>query len=104
MLSKVSEFLGKKKRVPPQEGLWLMHTEEIIETIARYNSNELLEVMEKLVSFWKKGVFIGSPKRLFESFRLIPNEEERLKVKRKFQKWYNSIRKLDPKIERVNWN
>lgn len=104
MLSKISEFLEKKKRVRPQEGLWLMYTEEIIETIARHNSNELLEAMEKLVSFWKKGAFIGSPKRLFRSFRLIPNEKQRTKVKKEFQKWYNSMRRLNPKIEKIDWD
>ncbi len=104
MLSKISEFLKKKKRVQLQDGLWLTHTEEIIEALAIYNPNELLEAMEKLVSFWKKGIFIGSPKRLFESFRLIPNEEQRADVKGKFKIWYSSMSKLNPKIEKVNWD
>jgi len=104
MLSKISEFIEKSKRTQLQGGLWLMHTEVIIETLARYNSNELLEVMKKLVSFWKEGVFIGSPKRLFENFKLIPNEEQRIKVKGEFQKWYNSMRKLNPKIEKIDWD
>jgi len=104
MLSKISEFIEKSERAQLQGGLWLMYTEEIIEALARYNSDELLEAMKKLVSFWKKGTFIGSPKRLFESFKLIPNEEERVEVKREFQKWYNSMKKFNPKIEKVDWD
>ena len=104
MLSKISEFIEKSKRTQIQGGLWLMHTEVIIETLARYNSNELLEVMKKLVSFWKEGVFIGSPKGLFENFKLIPNEKQRTRVKGEFQKWYNSMRKINPKIEKIDWD
>jgi len=104
MLSKISEFIEKSERAQLQGGLWLMYTEEIIEALARYNSDELLEAMKKLVSFWKKGTFIGSPKRLFESFKLIPNEEQRARVKREFQKWYDLMRKFNPKIEKVEWD
>jgi hypothetical protein len=38
------------------------------------------------------------------STSLITNEEQRVEVKRKFQKWYNSMRRLDHRIERVSWN
>lgn len=103
MLSKISEFVEKTKLKQSQR-VWLMHTDKIIEALARYNLKELLEVMEKLVFLWKKGVFVGSPKRLFESFKLISNEEQRVEFKRKFQKWYNSMRKLNPKIEKVSWD
>lgn len=104
MLSKISEFVEQSKQIQLQGDLWLMDTGEILETVAKYNSNELLEVMEKLISFWKKGAFIGSPKRLFESFRSVSNEEQKTEVKRKFQKWYNLMRKLNPKIEKVDWD
>jgi hypothetical protein len=103
MLSKVSDFAEYTEKSQLQAGLWLMYTEEIVETIARYSPNELLEIMEKLVSLWEKGVFIGSPKRLFESYKLVSAENQRIETKKRFQKWYNSMRRLNPKIERVNW-
>jgi hypothetical protein len=102
MLSKISEFINETKRIPCQGGIWLMYTEEIIESLARYNSDELLEVMEKLIYLWKKGAFIGNLKRLFESFRLVPKEEQRAKVKRNFKKWYDLMKKHNPKIEKIS--
>ncbi len=104
MLYKVSDFTKHTERLQLQSGLWLIYTEEIVEKIAKYNPNELLEIMGKLVSFWKKGCFVGSPKRLFESFRMISDKEKRIEVKRKFQRWYNSMRKLNPNIEKVEWD
>lgn len=104
MLSKVSDFAEHTEKLQLQGGLWLMYTEEIVETIAKHNPNELLEIMEKLVSVWGKGVFIGSPKRLFESYKLVSVESQRIEIKKKFQKWYNSMRKLNSKIEKVDWD
>jgi len=104
MLSKVSDFAEHTGKLQLQAGLWLIYTEEIVETIARYSQNELLEIMGKLVSLWEKGVFIGSPKRLFESYKLVSAENQRIETKKKFQKWYNSMRRLNPKIERVDWD
>jgi hypothetical protein len=117
MLSKISDFsenivklklqnnlesINLKKRA--KSGLWLIHTEEIVEVIARHNSNELLKIMRILVSLWKKGSYIGSPKRLFESYKLVPIESLKIEIKKIFQKWYNSIKKLNPKIEEVDWD
>ncbi len=104
MLSKISDFAKHTEKLQFQGGLWLMYTEEIVEAIAKHNSNELLGIMEKLVSFWGKGIFIGSPKRLFESYKLVSDEKLRIDIKKKFQKWYDVMRKLNPKIEKVEWD
>jgi len=104
MLSRISEFVDQKNQLQALGGLWLMSTEKTVQAIANHSSNELLEVMEKLVSFWEKGVFIGSPKRLFETFRLVSDKNQRVKIKRKFQKWYDLMKSLNPKLEKVNWN
>jgi len=104
MLSSISKFLERRQNLQVQGGLWLMATEEIVEKIAKLKPEDLLEIMRTLVDFWKRGVFIGSPKRLFESFKLLPDKEERRKVKKEFQKWYNSMKRMNPKIEKVNWD
>jgi len=104
MLSKVSDFMKHTEKLQLQGGLWLMYTEEIVETIAKHNPNELLGIMKKLVAFWEKGVFIGSPKRLFESYKLMSVENQKIDSRKKFQKWYSSMRELNPKIEKVDWD
>ncbi|MFX0203838.1 MAG: hypothetical protein ACFFCW_47675 [Candidatus Hodarchaeota archaeon] len=104
MLFQISEFVDQKNQLQALGGLWLMSAEKIVQVIANHNPDELLEVMEKLVSLWKKGVVIGSPKRLFETFRLVSDRNQATKIKRRFQKWYNLMKRLNPKLEKVNWN
>lgn len=104
LLSKVSDFAKHTEKLQLQGGLWLMYTEEIVETIAKHKPSELLDIMEKLVSFWGKGVFIGSPKRLLESYKLVSAESQRIEAKKKFQKLYKAMRKLNPKLENVDWD
>lgn len=104
MLSQISKFLAKKKHIHPWEGLWLMSTEEVVEAIVRHNPDEVLEIMEKLVSAWKKLAFIGNPKRLFESYKLISDNEQKLKIKKKFQEWHRSMKKLNPRLEKIDWD
>lgn len=102
MLSKVSDFAKRTKKLQFQGGLWFMYTEEIVETIAKQNPSELLGIIEKLVSFSGKGIYIGNIKRLFESYKLVSNETQRIETKKKFQKWYNAMKRFNPKIERID--
>lgn len=103
LLFNISKFVEQKKNLQTQDGLLLMSTEEIVEEIAKSKFNDLLEVMKTLVDLWKKALIISSPKRLFESFKLIKNEKKQKKVKKEFKKLYKSMKKIDPKIERVDW-
>lgn len=103
LLLNISKFVEQKQNLQTQGGLWLMSTEEIVEEIANSKPNDLLEVMKTLVDLWKKALIISSPERLFESFKLIPNEKKQKKVKKEFKKLYKSMKKIDPKIERVDW-
>lgn len=104
MLSKIYDFANHTKKLKLHGGLWLMYTEEIVEAIAKHNPNELVEVMKELVSLWKKGIFVGSPKRLFESYKLVSVKRQRIDTKKIFHKLYNSMRKLNPKIEMIDWD
>lgn len=104
MLSKVSDFAEHTEKLQLKAGLWLMYTEEIVETIARYSPNELLWIIEKLVYLWKQGFFIGSPKKLFESYKLISAENQRIETKKNFKKLYDAMKKLEPKTEKVSWS
>lgn len=102
MLSQISKSLSRRKPLPG-DGLWLMYTEEIVEAIASFSPCDLKEIMGRLVNLWKNGAFIGSPKKLFETFKLVVNKKQRQKIKKKFQKWYDSMKKLNPRLEKVDW-
>ena len=104
MLSKISDFVENARKPQLKGGLWLMYTEEIVKIIAEHNPSELLEIMGKLVSLWTKGVPIGSLNKLFENYKLISAKSQRIEIKKKFQKLYNSMRRYNPKIERIDWS
>jgi hypothetical protein len=98
MLDQISRLVDSEK-----QNVWLRSTEEVIEAVAEHKPNELLEVMEKLLHLWTKGVFIGSHKRLFETFRLVLDEKQKEEIKRKFQEWHVSMKSLNPKLEPVDF-
>jgi len=104
MLEQISKFVRSNRQLQKQGGLWLMSTKEIIKAVAKESPNELLELTEKLVNLWKKGVFIGDLKEVFGTFKLIPDKNLRTKAKRKFQEWYKSMKKLNPKLVKVEWD
>ena len=102
MLSQISKFISQKKQLQA-DGLWLMYTEEIVEAIASYSPYDLQEIIKSLVNLWKNRVFIGSPKKLFETFKLVANKKQKQEIKKRFQKWYDSMKQLNPKLEKVDW-
>jgi len=103
LLDQLSRFIDSKKQLNIRGGLWLVSTEEVMMAVAKHRPNELTKLMEKLVYLWKKGVFVGSPKRLFETFGLVSDYNQKTEIKGKFQEWYNLMKKLNPKLEKVNW-
>lgn len=101
LLDQILKFVHLEKKPQIQGHIWF--AEEIVEASAEGNPKELPEIMKKLVNLWKEGTVIGSPKRLFESFRRVSDKNQRAEVKREFRKWYNSMKKLNPKLEKVDW-
>jgi len=103
MLSRISKYLESAE---PQNQiiLWLHHTEEIIEVIATYRPVELLPIVKNLVDFWKERVYIGSPKEIFGSYKLISDEKLKNDIKKEFQILYNSMKKIHPGLEEVTWD
>ncbi|MBW2044709.1 MAG: hypothetical protein JRI96_07455 [Deltaproteobacteria bacterium] len=101
LLDQISDYLLKKDR---QEGVpWLVSTEEVITLIAKQKSGELVSVMGKLVDFWMKNTYIGNPKPLFESYKLVSDVNTREEIKRKFKIYYKSMKKENPRLKEVNW-
>jgi hypothetical protein len=103
MLSRISKYL-ESAEPQNQIDLWLQHTEEIIEVLATYRPVELLAIVKILVDFWKKRVYIGSPKKIFESYKLISDEKLKNDIKKEFQILYNSMKKIHPGLEEVTWD
>lgn len=80
-----------------------LRTEEIIKVVAVKKPEKLIDLMQLLNFLWEKGSYIGKLKILFESFKLISNEDLKSNVKKKFIELYNSMKKLNPRLEKVDW-
>lgn len=104
LLDRIAESIDKEKHLQPRDGMLLICTEEMNKAIAEYSPNELVEVMEKLVNLWNKGMHIGELKILFESYRLIKDEKQKIIIKQKFRKMHDSMRRLEPKLEKIDWS
>jgi len=81
-----------------------LRTEEIIKVVAVKKPEKLIDLMQLLNFLWEKGSYIGRLKILFESFKLVTNEDLKLKVKKKFIELYSSMKKLYPRLENVDWD
>jgi hypothetical protein len=75
----------------------------MIEVMAKVNSEDLVQTVVKLVDLWKKGAYIGSLSILFKSYLFIQNETEKKNVKKVFRDLYASMRRIYPKLEKVDW-
>lgn len=94
------EFDTKEKA----RNFWLTtKTGEILVEIAKKKPDELNDIVRKLVKLWELGSFVGSPKEIFESYKAIRDKDSRQKNKYQFKKWYQKMKKLNPKIEKVDW-
>lgn len=102
-LDQVTDIIASKKQAKIHGGLWLLSSDKIIMEVARHRPGKLVPLVEKLVYLWKKGAFIGSPKRIFETFKLVPRKDQGTKIKKRFRELYDSMKRLHPNLEEVIW-
>jgi len=74
-----------------------------LQFVASNKPSFLISLVGKLVELWKLGAFVGSPRELFETYKLIPNPNEKDKAKAQFKSWYEEMKALNPKLETVLW-
>lgn len=100
-LAKLSEFLNTH---PEQaSNIWLSHTQEIIEAVAARKQNEIIKIMRDLVRFWMLGVYIGDPSKIFETYKLIEEDNLRYAVRKEFIELYQSMKDANPKLAEADW-
>jgi len=74
LLDQIYSFIASKKQT---RDLWLVSTYKVMMAVARHRPDELEPLTEKLVYLSKKGVHIRSPKKLFETFKLVSEKDQR---------------------------
>ncbi len=96
-------YLDKK----PDEGrnVWLS-TEigKVLRKTAEKKPEQLLVLIELLYEMWMKGAFVGTISEIFTSYKFIDNKELRLQLEGKFKEIYFRMKKVNEKLENVDWS
>ncbi len=74
-----------------------------LEFVAKNKPSILSGLVEKLVELWKLGAFIGSPKMIFETYKLVEDLNLKAELIAKFRTWYDELKTINPKLEEVDW-
>ena len=84
--------------------IWMTtKTGEVLTEVAKKQPNKLKDIVRKLVKLWKLGSFIGSPKEIFGSYEAIRDKGMREKTRTQFKEWYQEMKKMNSKIEKIDW-
>jgi len=83
LLDQACSFIAAKKQKNIHGDLWLVSTEKTMMEMAKHRPDKSVPLMEKLVYLWKEGVYIRSPKRLFETYKLVSEEGLKAEIKGK---------------------
>jgi len=77
--------------------------EKALQYVASNDPSMLVKVAEKLVKLWKLGAFVGSPKGIFETYKMVQSTALKNKIKDQFKLWYGEMKTINPKLEEVSW-
>lgn len=101
LINNIAKEVDTKEKA---RNFWLAtKTGDILIEIAKKQPGELNDIVKKLVKLWELGSFIGSPKEIFGSYKAIQDKDLRQKSKSQFKRWYQKMKRLNPKIEKVDW-
>jgi len=77
--------------------------EKALQFIASNKPATLIKIVGKLVELWKLGAFIGSPREIFETYKLVQDTRTKKKIRDQFKLWYDEMKTINQKLEQVLW-
>ncbi len=100
-ISKIRETVERNK----DEGrnTWL-DSDKTIMYVANNRPELLLPLVGNLVQLWKDGAYIGGPKMVFDTYKVVNDSKLKNKIKTQYESWYEEMKKLNPKTEIVDWD
>lgn len=101
LIKKVGDYVGDSEQKARET--WIS-PEKMIDYIATNKQDRLISVVEILVKLWIKGAFIGSPREIFESYKRISDAVLKKQIKSRFRNLHKTMKKMNPKIEAVDWD
>jgi radical SAM superfamily enzyme with C-terminal helix-hairpin-helix motif len=78
-------------------------TGDILQKLAKRKPDQLIGVVENLYQLWLKNAYIGGISEIFSSYQYIDGEPLRNEVKVRFQEFYQQMKKINPKLQDVEW-
>ena len=83
---------------------WLTtKTGKVLREIAKHKPEKLEILVKKLVRLWKLGSFVGSPKEILETYKVVRDLETKKRIKKQFKLWYGEMKEINQKLEPVSW-
>lgn len=84
--------------------LWLTtETDQILANIAQYYPDKLAPLVRQLFTIWQTGAYVGSPKGIFQTYKLIDDAKLREEVKKEYEMIYKKMKEMNPKLEEVEF-
>lgn len=99
-IEKLLDYVGNNETTA--RNTWI-EPEKALQFIASNNPSMLIEVVEKLVELWKLGAFVGSPREIFETYKLVQDTNTKNKIRDQFKLWYDEMKTINQKLEDVSW-
>ena len=89
MLTKIHEYVdiheGNERNI-------CISPEKDLKFIATYNPSILMKLVEELVELWESDVFIGIPKEIFETYKLVKDNNLKKQLSKQFKIWYKKMK------------
>lgn len=93
-----------QERPDPGREIWLStQTGDILQKLAKGKPDQLIGVVENLYQLWLKNAYIGGIAEVFSSYQYIDGEPLRNEAKVRFQEFYQQMKKINPKLQDVEW-
>lgn len=99
-INKLLHYIGNNEALA--RNTWI-EPKKALQFIARNKPAILIRLVEKLVKLWKLGAFVGSPKEIFETYKLVQDMNMKNRIRTQYKLWYNEMKVINQKLEDVSW-
>mgnify|MGYP001568148301 CR=1 FL=1 len=97
---KLREYVNNNESLA--RNTWI-EPEKALQFIAANKPTLLVNQIKNLTELWKLGAFVGSPRAIFDTYKLVTDPTLKEEAKNQFRSWYDEMKSLNPKIEEISW-
>jgi hypothetical protein len=101
-LDNIIDYLKAYEDIRSNGGLWLS-LEPILESIAKNCPSALIKIIPKVTKICKKGGYVGYFNKIFQTYKLIEDEDLKKQVKELSKNLYQTIEADYPRVDKMDW-